>query len=107
MVHPITTQGLHGRQMGEAVGAQALHPAPFMVDANQQVGADGLDVGVELGHLLAVGPVAAEVDHPPHQRMHQAPTVSCAQRQTGHIKNDRGMGHHDNSLFSTSTKLAA
>ena len=45
-----------GGRCGEAVGAEALHAAALVVDADQQVGPQRLDLGGQLGELA---PVAA------------------------------------------------
>jgi hypothetical protein len=37
VLHPGFAQHPHRRQVGEAVGAEALHAAAFVVDADQQV----------------------------------------------------------------------
>ena len=54
VVHPHLAEHAHRRQRGEAVGAEALHAAALVVDADEQVGADRLRLGDQLGELAAV-----------------------------------------------------
>jgi hypothetical protein len=111
VAHPQFAQRAHRRQVREAVGAKALHAAAFVVDANQQVGPDRLDLGVERGHLRAVLPVAGEMDHAAHQRIGQAPAVGVVQfgAATSMISGawTAGGSMPWGSCFSTTTKLAA
>ena len=62
VVHPHLAEHAHRRQRGEAVAAEALDAAALVVDADEQVGADRLDLGDQLGQLKAVAPVAREQD---------------------------------------------
>jgi hypothetical protein len=40
VAHPQLAQRAHRRQVREAVAAKALHPAAFVVDADQHIGPD-------------------------------------------------------------------
>jgi hypothetical protein len=75
VIHPHLAQRAHGRQVGEAIGAKTLHAAAFVVHADQQVIAHGLDAAGELQQLCAVFPVAGEQDHAAGQRVGQAAAV--------------------------------
>ena len=92
VLHPQLAQRAHRRQVGEAVGAKALHAAAFMVHRNQQVGADRLGLGGHGGELMAVVPVAAEQDQAAGQRMLQAAAVVGGEFGAGHVQDDGRMG---------------
>jgi hypothetical protein len=94
VLHPQLAVVAHRRQVGEAVGAQALHPAALVVDADQQVLADGLDLGDQRGELGPVLPVAGEQDQPAGQRMGQAAAVVGAQRGAGDVEDDGAVVVH-------------
>ena len=95
VVHPALAEGAHRRQVGEAVAAEALHPAALVVDADHDVGPDRLDLGHQPGQLRAVLPVAAEQDQAAGERMRQAAAVVVVQRQAGDIEHDRRMRRDD------------
>ena len=113
ILHPHLAQGAHGGQVGEAVGAKALHAAAFVVHANQQVGPHGLDVAAQGGELGTVLPVATEQDDTAGERVGQAAAVSRSQRGAGHVQDDGGMegrcchGMVGEGDRSTTQKLAA
>ena len=91
VAHPLLAEHAHRRQVGEPIGAKALHAAAFVVDADQHVRADRLDLGGEFGELVAVLPVAPEQNQPAGQRMPQAATVGGVQRQAVDVEHDRGV----------------
>ena len=77
--------------MGEAVGAEALHAAAFVVDADQQVGPQRLDLGDELGQLAPVLPVAREQDQAAGERVREAAAVVGVERGAGDVEHDGGV----------------
>ncbi|VZR45944.1 Uncharacterised protein [Escherichia coli] len=77
--------------MREAVGAEALHAAAFVVHADQQVGAHGLDRGGEFQQLRAVLPVAREQDHAARERVRQPAAIGRGERRAGDVEDDGGM----------------
>ncbi len=109
VAHPQFAEGAHRRQVREAIGAEALHAAAFVVHADQEVGPLGLDVGAQRGELLAVFPVAGEEDQTAHERVRQAAAIVGVQCGAGDVEHHGGMfGHGDSfALRSTTTKLAA
>ena len=106
VVHPQFAELAHRRQMGEAVGAKALHAAAFVVDRDEDVGSQRLDLGRHFGQLAAVLPVAGEEDQAAGQRVLQAAPVVVVQAVAGDVENDWGMLGHG-LLVSVTTKLAA
>ena len=106
VVHPQFAQGAHRRQVREAVGAEALHAAAFVVDADQHVGAHVLDGGGELGELAPVLPVAREQDQAAGERVLQAAAVGRRQRGAGDVEHDGGVGGCSGHVVSTTTKDA-
>ena len=91
---PKFAQGAHGWQMGEAIGAKALHAATFVVHRNQQVRAGVFDVGTQVAQLRTVLPVAAKQDHAAHQRMSQAAAIRIGQCGAGNVKDQGGVKVH-------------
>ena len=89
--HPLLAEHAHRRQVGETVGAKALHAAAFVVDADQQVWPQRLDLGGEFGELVTVQPVAREQDQPASERMPQTTPVVGVQRQAFDVENHRGV----------------
>jgi len=75
VVEPHVAQTTHGRHVCEAVGLEALHASTLMVHADQDVGAQVLDLRAQGGELHAADPVAGEQDEPASQRMLQAAPV--------------------------------
>ena len=75
VIHPHAAEGAHGRQVGEAVAAKALHAPAFVVHADQQVFAHRLDLGRERQQLGTVLPVAREQYHAADQRVREALAV--------------------------------
>ena len=80
--------------MGEAVGAETLHPAAFMIDADQQVIAHRLDRRCELGELPPVAPVAREQDHAADERVRQARAILWPEFQAGDVDDEGGLFDH-------------
>ena len=109
VVHPHLAEHAHRRQLGEAVAAEALHPAAFVIDAHQHVGPQRLDLGDQLGQLPPVAPVAGEQDHPAGERMLQAAAVIGLEGEAGDVEHHRRMDRflHRSLRVSTTTKLAA
>ena len=108
VVHPHLAERAHRRQRREAVAAKALDAAAFVVDADEQVGADRLDLGGELGELAAVAPVAREQDEAAGQRMGEAAPIVGVEGEAGDVEDDRGViDVHRAGSCSTTTKLAA
>lgn len=108
VVHPKLAERAHRRQVGEAIGAKALHPAALVVDADEQVLADRLDFSGELGELLAVAPVAREQDDAPSERVLEAAAVFGVEREAGDVEDDRGVRvAHRGRALSTTTKVEA
>ena len=96
--------------MREAVGAKALNAAALMIDADEDVGADRLDLGHELGELAPVPPVAAEQDQAARQRVAQAAAIVGVEREAGDVENKRServLMAHGVSRHSTTTKAVA
>jgi hypothetical protein len=90
-------QRAHRRQVGEAVGAKALHAPAFVVDADQQVGAQVLDLGAQGTELRAAFPVASKQDDPAGERVPEALAVRSGQPGAGNIEDDGGSVHHEGS----------
>jgi hypothetical protein len=91
VLHPQLAQHLHGRQVGEAVGAKALHAPAFMVHADQQVGPRLLDLRRQLGELAPVFKVARKQDQPAGERVLQALAVGLGERGAGHVEHHGGV----------------
>ncbi len=94
VLQPQLAQGAHGRQVGEAIGLEALHAAAFMVHANQQVAPYFFNLTAQLGELGAVLPVAAKQNDAAHQRVLQTFAVDFGQTQTSDVDDEGGMGRH-------------
>ena len=79
-----------------------------MVDADEQVAANGLRFGNQLGQLQAVAPVAGEQDDAAGERVREAAAIVRVEGQAGDVEDDRRVIelHHAVSC-STTTKLAA
>ena len=108
VVHPHLAEHAHRRQRGEAVAAEALDATAFVVDADEQVGADRLHLGDQLGQLDAVAPVAREQDDAARERMGEAAPIVGVEGQAGDVEDDRGVVEsHRAGSCSTTTKLAA
>ena len=69
--------------MRKTIRAEALHPAAFVVDADQQVGPDRLDLRGQRGELGTVGPVAGKQDQATGQRVLQAAAIVRVQPGAG------------------------
>ncbi|MCY1515683.1 hypothetical protein D9M68_502800 [compost metagenome] len=83
---PQRTQFAHRGQRGEAVFAEALHAAAFVVHQDQQRLLAGLvDLARQLGELFAAFEVAGEQNHAAHERMAQALFLFLSQRVSRHI----------------------
>ncbi|MDT4845486.1 hypothetical protein FQZ97_794760 [compost metagenome] len=112
---PQRAEGRHGRQLGETVGAKALHATAFVVHGDQQVVPHGLDLAAQPRQLGAVLPVAGEQDHAAHQGMCQASALSGGQAVAGDVDDQGGVllhggfsvGAASGASRSTTTKLAA
>ena len=91
VVHPHLAEHAHRRQRREAVAAEALDAATLVVDADEQVGADRLDLGDQLGELQAVAPVASEQDDPAGERMGEAAAIVGVEGEPGDVEDDRGV----------------
>ena len=99
VLHPQCAQGAHGWQLGETVGAKALHAAALVVHADEQVLAHGLDRAGELQQLRTVAPVAGEQDDAPGERVRKAPAVVCTELRARHVQQEGGMDRHAFSPF--------
>ena len=95
---PKLAQGAHGRQVGEAVGAKALHAPTFVVDRDQQISTDAFDVGTERGQLRTAVPVAAKQNHAAHERMRQTAAVHVGQCGAGNVDDQGGVLCHGVSI---------
>ena len=108
VVHPHLAEDAHRRQRREAVAAEALDAAALVVDADEQVGADRLHLGDQLGQLEAVAPVAREQDDPAGERMGETAAIVGVEGEAGDVEDDRRVGEvHRADSCSTTTKLAA
>ena len=100
----------HRRQLGETIAAEALDTAALVVDADQQIVADGLDLGDQPGQLGPALPVAGEQDRAAGQRMGQPAAIGGVQRRAGDVQ-DQGrvsaQAGGDGVEVSTTTKLTA
>jgi hypothetical protein len=86
--------------VGEAIGAKALHPSPFVVDANEQVFPHCLDVGTQGRELGTAVPVATKQDDAAGERMRQPLAIDRCQLATRDVKNQWGVeGHGEVILF--------
>ncbi|MNV14471.1 hypothetical protein D3C71_1051570 [compost metagenome] len=94
IVHPHLAESAHGRQVGKAIGAKALHAAALMVHADQQIVTHGLDTAGQLQQLRAVFPVAGKQDHATGQRMGQAAAVGGGQLCACHVEDEGGVFGH-------------
>ena len=82
----------HRRQPGETV-AKALHPAPFVIDGDEQARlAQRVDFSGECGQLRATGKIAREQDDAADQRMAQALAVDIGQCGAGDVDHQRTVG---------------
>jgi hypothetical protein len=75
----------------ETVLAKTLHAPAFVVYANEQVFAHSLDVGAQLGELLAAGPVAAKQNDAASERVLQTLAIRCAELRACDVKNQWGV----------------
>jgi len=94
VLHPQLAKGAHGRQLGEAVAAKALHAPAFVVHADQQVAAHRLDGGGEVEQLGTAFPVAGEQDDPADQRVRQAAAVAGGERRASHVNEEGSVFGH-------------
>ena len=99
-LRPQLAQHAHGGQVGEPIGAKALHAPAFVIDANEQVGPQRLDLGAQGRELGTVVPVAAKQNHAANQRMGQALAVDVRQRSARNINDQRGMAGRRGSKSS-------
>ena len=82
--------------MGHAVGAKALHPAAFVIDADQQVRPLAFEIGAQFTELLAAFPVTGEQGDATGQRVLDAAAVVLAECQAGNIDDEGGVfGAHE------------
>jgi hypothetical protein len=87
--HPSAAQGSHWRQAGETV-AEALHPAPFVIDGNQQWRLSAGRGWRRQGRQLRwIGVVARKQDDAADQRMAEALTVEIGQFGAGDVDHQR------------------
>ncbi len=108
VVHPHLAEDAHRRQRREAVAAEALDATTLVIDADEQVVADGFHLGDQLGQLKAVAPIAREQDDPAGERMGETAAIVGVEGQAGDVEDDRRMGEvHRGDSCSTTTKLAA
>jgi hypothetical protein len=85
----------HRRQHGEAIGAETLHAAAFVIDGDQQIVAYGADRIGQRNQLRAVLVVTSEQDHAAGHRMREAALVVVGQRFADHVEHHRaGIGFH-------------
>ena len=78
--------------MGKPIRLEPLYTPTFMIDANQDVGPNGLDLGIETQQLVPVLPVPPKVDHPSHQRVLEAAAVCLGEGWAFHVNDERGVG---------------
>ena len=96
VVFPQRAQAAHGRQAAEAIGAEALHPAPFVVDRDDQRRvAQRADVGGQRAQLVRAGEVARKKNHTADQRVAQALALLVGQRDAGDVDHDGATGAAD------------
>ena len=89
VLRPQRAEAAHGGQAGEAVGAEALYPAPFMIDRDDQRRvAQCPDLGGERAQLVGAGVVAREQDHTADQRIEQALALRVGERSAGDVDHD-------------------
>ena len=62
-----------------------------MIDADQHVGPQRFDLGVQLGELAPVLPIAREEDQPAGKRMAQAAPVVVVEGEPGDVEHDWSM----------------
>jgi hypothetical protein len=109
-LEPHLAERTHGRQVGKAVGLEALHAPALVINQTQQVLADVLDLLAQLTELRPVLPIAAKQDHAAGQRVLEAAPIDGRQLQAGDVKNEGavdGRGRFHGELCSTITKLVA
>ena len=80
VLNPQLAQGAHWRQVGKAIGFKALHAPTFMVNANQQVFANGFDRSAQGCELRAVFPVTGKQNDAAREWVFQAAAVVLGQR---------------------------
>ena len=96
-MHPELAQSAHRRQVGETVGAKALHAPAFVVHADQQVAPHAFDLGAQGTELRAAFPVASKQDDPAGERVPEALAVRSSQPGAGNIEDDGGSVRHKGS----------
>ena len=106
VLHPQLAELSHRREVGETVGAKALHPAALVVDGDQQIGPQRLHLGSHLGQLAPVLPVAGEEDQPAGERVLDAAAIVVVQAEAGDVEDDGSVRVHG-VFVSTTTKAAA
>ncbi len=105
VVQPHVAQGQHRWQMGKAIGLETLHPAAFVVDADQQVFSYFFDLLAQLLQLRPVLPVAGKQNHAPDQRVLQALAVSFGQTQAGNVDDEGRVLGHERAFFENKLLL--
>jgi len=107
VLDPALAQRAHGRQLGKAIAAKALHAPAFMVHADQEVFAHAFNLGAEVAELLAVFPVAGKQDDAASQRMPEAAAVGLVELEAGNVDDEGGMLGHGNHFRVTLKFIAA
>jgi hypothetical protein len=85
--------------MSEAIVSKTLHPAAFVVDANQHIFSDCLDVGTQSRELRAALPIAAKQNEATRQRVFQAFFVGSCELKAFNVDDEGCLDVH--SVFST------
>jgi hypothetical protein len=99
ILSPHFTQAAHGGQMGEPIGFKALHAPSLVVHTNQQIFADGFDVGAQSRELRSTLPIAAKQNNAARQRIFEAFLVNRGQCVTFNVNDQRCLDVH--SILST------
>ena len=80
--------------MGETVGFKALHAPAFVVDTNEQVGAQFFDVSAKLGELCAALPIAGKQNEAADQRVFEAAAVVLVKAESRDVDDEGGVEGH-------------
>ncbi len=88
--------------------AEALHPAPFMVDRNDKWRfAHGMDRARQLGQLLGVRVIPGKQDDASRQGMRKPPPVVRSQLRAGDIEHERTERKRFGAHLSSTTQAQA
>jgi hypothetical protein len=72
--------------MGKTIGFKALHPPPFMVNANEQLSTQGFDLLAQSAQLFFVVPVPSKQNHPTRQGVQQSSAIVSRQCQSINVQ---------------------